>query len=127
MNSGATKGIRFATFFSMLQVAAYLLSHHDKFTESATRLFAVVTLYYVLGAIGGAVIERRAAWITSQGRAAFVGFVMAVPLGIGLTIVLPQTERTFGRQVAVVVVFAAVFGAPIAAGTYKSLRKTSKT
>lgn len=117
-------GFSLAVFYSSLQILTFLLRRNDNFVSNGTRL--LVLPYVVLGPLAGALVEKHKSWIRYMPRAAFVGFLVSVPLGAGRYPLWHDVPRTRAKAIATVLLFSATFGAASGAGLYRSLTATRR-
>lgn len=120
---GWKAGLRVAFFLSAVQTIAFLLRKGEDFAAGGSRLLFTIALYCAVGSISGAFVDKYKERITSTTRAVMVGFILAIPLGVGLHLALDLDEvgSTMGDAVGTVLLFALVFGGAGGAGLYRSL------
>lgn len=96
-------GIIVAALLSLVAVMVYGIRGPDVFERLGVSLPAVVTLYFLAGIIGGAVVGLLLPLTTWRLGASLVGAVAASPLYVGAGLLLGHSDLVGGLVLAVLV------------------------
>jgi hypothetical protein len=92
-----------ATVTSLVAVAIYAIRGPDTFARLGVTLTSTVSLYLIAGVIGGALVGTLLPMTVWRWGAAVVGILAAVPLYVGVAVLLGQSDVFSGLVAAVLV------------------------
>jgi amino acid transporter len=92
-----------ATVTSVVAVVIYAVRGPDTFARLGVTLASTVSLYLIAGVVGGALVGVLLPVTVWRWGAAAVGILAAVPLYVGVAVVLGQSDLLSGLIAAVLV------------------------
>lgn len=100
---GVLAGVAAATFTILIVAAIVGVRGGAVFERFGTTLLGASALYLGAGVVGGAVVGLLLPITVWRAGSAVVGVLAAVPLYLGIAIVLPETDMWSGLIAAVVI------------------------
>jgi hypothetical protein len=85
---GARYGGIFGLIYSVWAVVSFVVGGQETFARQGTTIGEVIVFYLVGGAVAGAIVGMLRPLTYHRAGAALVGFLAAIPLGVGIKVML---------------------------------------